>query len=96
MPERKVEEIEIGTILLDPDGSLYEIVGIKEVGREFIVVWLWPDTHSFPDAHQVFNRGELINFIRQGPSSAKHISEEVNHGIPGDECEKGECDCGPE
>jgi hypothetical protein len=82
MPERKVEDIEIGTVLLDEEGNLYEIIGRKEIGRSVIVLWLWPDTHPVPDYYQVFDRGDTINFIKQGPSSAKHISEADTSKIP--------------
>lgn len=67
MPAVKVENVEVGKILVDPDGHLYEIVGMSH-GDNVVFLWLWPDGSSTPNMFQQFEVGEEINFVAGGQS----------------------------
>jgi hypothetical protein len=88
MPSRKADQIEPGVVLVDPSGELYEVVHWARVRSE-IVMWLWKDDDPRPTWFQVFDPDEEINFIKQGPSTARHVAEESASEITEDAEETG-------
>jgi hypothetical protein len=63
MPSVKASDVQTGQVLIDPDGHLYEIQGVRVMEDE-VFMWLWPDSSDTPNMFQSFGRDEEINFIR--------------------------------
>lgn len=83
MPSRKAKDIEVGVVLVDPNGTMYEVMAHQEI-KESVVLWLWPDDEPFPNFYQVFEGDEDINFIKQGPSTAKHVADSQPQEVNGE------------
>lgn len=64
MPSIKAEDLQVGHVLLDPAGHLYEIQAVLNTGAE-VFVWLWPDSSRMPNQFQAFELGEEVDFISQ-------------------------------
>lgn len=83
MPETTAGSMPVGQVLIDPDGTMYEVVAKTRFGNNEVAMWLWKDDEAYPAWFQVFLADDVVNFVRSGPSTEPHVAEvEQTESIP--------------
>lgn len=73
----RAHNLKPGHVLVDPEGHLYEVVGVHSGGDGMIYVWLWPDASPAPNYWQTFKPDEDIVSINSTPKPTGPNEETV-------------------